>query len=467
MAFSVGQSRVVGLWPWLAQAGGPRGRVAVVRSSERTEGSEDTADDIAQARAALTKITTTKFADLNATGTDDGSTARGELEQFWVDGFKRRKRVFLPYPDASRWAQGLSLDSQEEWVEWIERGEKRTSYIPLDPEKYYTGTGKWVSWEHFLKGPTEAELEPLEPIVGEPDVSLPAGVPVDANGVKPPSRRKFGWALKEDLTASVFHLERKANGQLAIMLHHPTIRGGCTCEMLYWWFQHFANLKVRLLNVEGWEDEVVSAYFLWHPTDHIAATLPHGGLWTPGDKLCIQEMLQYDVHGASFYVNDELELYHLLPGSGGGQSMGKALPLLGPLIRTRIQWKDVPEGVAYHYEIAIGQANPNPVQRFIVDKIAGKFNEDFMGAWHRHNLMEVGCFENFLPALFYQRAKLAGPDGQPDFSVPLEFDAKAMNSAKGLPRQTAPFDQTQAEARWRAMLDAPDSLDDLNKADFF
>lgn len=29
-------------------------------------------------------------------------------------------------------------------------GEKRNTYIPANPEEYYTRTGRWVSWQEFL-----------------------------------------------------------------------------------------------------------------------------------------------------------------------------------------------------------------------------------------------------------------------------------------------------------------------------
>lgn len=237
--------------------------------------------------------------------------------------------------------------------------------------------------------------------------------------------------------------------------------------MLFWWFQHFPNLKVHLHNVPGWENNVVPAYLLWHPIDHIGATLGHDGAWEAGDKLRIREMMQYDVYGPKYYVNDEMQLNHLLPGSGGGQSMGKTIPLLGQMINTRIQWKDVEGGVAYHYEIVIGQPNPNFAQRFIVSKIAGKFTEEFLGAWNRHNVIEVGVFENFLPALYAQRETLVGADGKPNFSVVLNYDANTMDSAKDLPQQTEAYEADKAEARWAQILLAEDSIQDMNNVDIW
>ena len=59
---------------------------------------------------------------------------------------------FLPYEECRKWVQawGGRWDNQQEWQEWIEMGEKRNSYIPANPESYYTKLGQWISWDHFL-----------------------------------------------------------------------------------------------------------------------------------------------------------------------------------------------------------------------------------------------------------------------------------------------------------------------------
>eukprot|EP00536_Pseudo-nitzschia_multiseries_P003142 jgi/Psemu1/252376/estExt_Genewise1Plus.C_470005 len=62
---------------------------------------------------------------------------------------------FLPYEECRKWVQawGLRWNSEEEWKDWIASGEKRNSYIPSRPEEYFTRTGDWISWEHFLGVP--------------------------------------------------------------------------------------------------------------------------------------------------------------------------------------------------------------------------------------------------------------------------------------------------------------------------
>merc|ERR1719464_407296 len=65
--------------------------------------------------------------------------------------FLKSRPRFLPYDEARKWAQAWGQwESSEEWNDWIALGEKRTSYIPSQPEEYYTRTGQWISWEDFL-----------------------------------------------------------------------------------------------------------------------------------------------------------------------------------------------------------------------------------------------------------------------------------------------------------------------------
>lgn len=58
---------------------------------------------------------------------------------------------FLPYDECRKWVAAWSRwDSEQDWREWIDMGEKRNSYIPARPDEYYGRLGQWISWEHFL-----------------------------------------------------------------------------------------------------------------------------------------------------------------------------------------------------------------------------------------------------------------------------------------------------------------------------
>ncbi len=51
-----------------------------------------------------------------------------------------------------KWVQAnLGVDTKEEFFDLVANGNLRTPYIPKEPEKYYTVSGTWISWDHFLK----------------------------------------------------------------------------------------------------------------------------------------------------------------------------------------------------------------------------------------------------------------------------------------------------------------------------
>lgn len=222
-----------------------------------------------------------------------------------------------------------------------------------------------------------------------------------------PAARDFGWADKP-VSSSHFEIHERANGQFCVVLNHALLRG-VSAEMIEWWFLNFTRLKVRLRDVPGYEGQAVPAYWLWHPVDHLSAELSGavgpGGVARPGCSIHIREAMQYDRHGWTYPVDTRLKVFYV---GSDGWAMGKALPLIGPVMMLRIHFKDVAVdgrhvGVHYHYEVVIGVTGNNPVTRFINRKITGAYSPAFFAAWQRHNVIEVGTFENFLPRLFAQK----------------------------------------------------------------
>ena len=135
-------------------------------------------------------------ADLSALST---AATRMQLERRFSRSVTRRRRVYLPYADAARWARGLGLSTEAEWNEWVGLGEGKNAYVPSRPADYYGGRGEWVSWAHYLVGGADADAAPAPP----PEV-LPqnyfadldyAGdaVPWDLRGRPQPAVRK-AWA---------------------------------------------------------------------------------------------------------------------------------------------------------------------------------------------------------------------------------------------------------------------------------
>lgn len=248
-----------------------------------------------------------------------------------------------------------------------------------------------------------------------------------------PPARDFGWELKPT-SSTHFEIDRRDNGQFTVVLNHALLRG-VTAEMIHWWFLHFPALKVRLTDTPGYEGQTVPAYLLWHPSDHVDATLSGslgpGGTSRAGARIHIREAMQYLTHGLRFPVDSALTIFYC---AGDGWAMGKKLPLLGPAMCLRIHFRDVVEagrqiGVHYHYEIVIGLSGRDPLSRVINRKLTGHYPPEFFEAWHLHNTIEVGVFENFLPALYAQR----NAQGQIKFT-------HEMDAAPGSPAHQAGHD---------------------------
>jgi len=110
----------------------------------------------------------------------------------------------------------------------------------------------------------------------------------------------------------------------------------------------------------------------------------------------------------------------------------KVLPLLGPVMMLRIHFKDVLDGAKHigvhdHYEVVIGASGSNPVARIVNARLSAEFGPEFFSAWQRRNVIEVGTFEAFLPALYPQRDDMTklcySPDMAPArFGVQQGFD---------------------------------------------
>ena len=67
---------------------------------------------------------------------------------------RKRKPRFLPFIGARQWARAMPFESEEDWNEWIDAGEKRNPYVPSSPDVVYKDKG-WCGWDDFLNGPIE------------------------------------------------------------------------------------------------------------------------------------------------------------------------------------------------------------------------------------------------------------------------------------------------------------------------
>lgn len=271
-----------------------------------------------------------------------------------------------------------------------------------------------------------------------------------------PAARNFGWQLK-DSDSSHFEIVTRDNGQFAVVLNHALLRG-VRADMIAWWFQNFTRLSVTLEDVPGYEGQSVPAYLLWHPSDHFNATLlgevqANGAPIAGKTRILIQEAMQYDTYGWDYPVNTTMDVTYC---ADDGWAMGRSLPIFGPAMMLRIHFRDVIAdtthahvGVQYHYEIVIGVSGKDPVSRLINSRLTASFGPQFFEAWQGHNVIEVGTFENFLPALYAQRS-----DG-------LEMTYRQNMSVQFLDQDQTGYDEALFKRRVSAFKSARDPLEVL------
>jgi hypothetical protein len=223
------------------------------------------------------------------------------------------------------------------------------------------------------------------------NIALPA---YPAQHARPPEPAPLPWALKA-LGSAESGSERLPDGRVSYWIRHDILRG-VTPKMLAWWFAHLEGDVI----VDG---RRVNRYRAWHPYDHVHASyarrLPDGSVG-PGAAIRLREYLganpAYEVDTVSdiekldeegFIHNPRL---HGVPG----------------LVRMEYRFTRVPQGTLYENRLIIGGAHgwrrwASPLmQRFGFDRARGM-------AWLRHNIEEVGQFENFLPGLYREETGLA------------------------------------------------------------
>lgn len=223
------------------------------------------------------------------------------------------------------------------------------------------------------------------PVVSLPDESL--ATPPRYSGIPQPLDLPF--ALKPVSSADT-GVETLPDGRMRFWIRHDVVRG-VTPSMLSWWFR----------NLEGWIEfggRRYNRYRFWHPQDHVHASyarrLPDGSIG-PGAEIRLIEVLG----GNEKFVVDTVT--HIERLDEGGYIHNPEVFGRTGLARMEYTFEPVSGGTLYENCLIIGTSRPvlrlaNPLLvRLAFDEAHGR-------AWLRHNIEEVGMFENFLPALYRQ-----------------------------------------------------------------
>ncbi len=220
------------------------------------------------------------------------------------------------------------------------------------------------------------------PTVDTPLPAVPA-YPASYGGV--PSPVPLPWGLKP-LGSAQYGADVLPDGRSRFWIRHEVVRG-VTPRMLAWWF---ANLEGDVV-VQG---RRINRYRLWHPYDHVHASYlrrrPDGSIG-PGAVIRLKEVLGGNPR---FVVDITTEIEKL---DEEGYIHNPMLHGIRGLARMEYRFTRVPGGTLYENCLLFGVAGARWLQP-VVERLA--FPPGKGETWLRHNIEEVGMFENFLPALY-------------------------------------------------------------------
>lgn len=197
----------------------------------------------------------------------------------------------------------------------------------------------------------------------------------------------FGWEMKP-LSSADAGFRKLADGRLELTIEHDVVRG-VTPGMLRWWFMHIGGAM-------EYEGETYPRYLVWHPLDHIHWELVGAapdGTAGPGARFRIVEAFGRN----PAHLVDSVDTVEKLDETG----IRLCKRVFGDRIFTLEHYfTRVDGGTKYDSRMVVGSSSP--FGRLFFNRFARPrlFSDEMGRAWLRHNIEEVGNFENFLPALY-------------------------------------------------------------------
>lgn len=232
---------------------------------------------------------------------------------------------------------------------------------------------------------------PLPPAAHDASNLPVATYPASYRGVPEPV--PLPWSLKP-LGSAQYGTDTLPDGRQRFWIRHDVIRG-VTPGMLAWWFAHLEG-EVTV------GDRRINRYRLWHPYDHVHASYARrlrDGSIGPGAVIRLKEILGgnpnyvVDVHTVIEKLDEEGYIHNpIVHGISG-------------LARMEYTFKRVPGGTLYENCLIFGK--PGALGKLLTPLLARiAFPPGKGETWLRHNIEEVGMFENFLPQLYRQETGL-------------------------------------------------------------
>lgn len=218
-----------------------------------------------------------------------------------------------------------------------------------------------------------------------PTAQGPAAYP--ASWPRVPEPLALPWGMKP-MGSARYGIDTLPDGRTRHWIRHGVL-AGVTPRMLAWWFAHLEGDVM----VEG---RPVNRYRVWHPYDHVHASYARrlaDGSVGPGAVIRLKEVLGADPR---FVVDIHTEIEKL---DEEGFIHNPVVHGIRGLARMEYTFRRVPEGTLYENCLVFGVTGwAGRWLRPLIERVA--FPAGKGEAWLRHNIEEVGMFENFLPALY-------------------------------------------------------------------
>ena len=215
----------------------------------------------------------------------------------------------------------------------------------------------------------------------------PIAYPPRYTGLPVPLPLPFALKPVSSADSGVDHLP---DGRTRYWIRHDVVRG-VTPAMLAWWF---ANLEGTIT----YAGRHYNRYRFWHPGDHVHASYasrrPDGRIG-PGASIRLVEVLG---RNPAHVVDTTTHIERL---DEGGYVHNPAFHGVKRLARMEYGFAPGPGGTYYENCLIIGGSGLlTGLLSPLITRFA--FTPDKGQAWLRHNIEEVGMFENFLPRLYHE-----------------------------------------------------------------
>lgn len=201
--------------------------------------------------------------------------------------------------------------------------------------------------------------------------------------------------LRGVASATTRRIPLQSGGNRIVVEHQEVL--GVTPEMMEWWFTHFPYVEILLPN-----QEIVSAYRLWHPFDHQCVRVKHHSL-SGQLGMAVGAQLELGSTWGSFVRKSSLRVRRMDPRGLFAQFLS------GPWVIAAIEeaFEKTSNGTLCVSSLTLGPS----LCAFLRAPRVRRFGPGVLDAWVKHKVEEVGNLQHIVPQLYRSFSETVGRAG--------------------------------------------------------